>query len=156
MSPFEAEQNDRRIARIAQMGIVEEVKYSNPPNARVRVGELLTGWLRLGTRRAGDAHESWAYSVGEEVLVIATSGNLAQGVIVCALANGANVAAAAAGKFKTTYPGGVIIEVSGGAVNITAPGNVNVTGDVIANGISLINHVHPGDGSGPGDTGKPS
>lgn len=156
MNAFDTQENDRRLANIAQMGVVEEVKYTNPPKARVRVGKLLTGWVRMGTRRAGDAHESWAYSVGEEVLVVSTSGNMAQGVIVCALANGTNAAQAAAGTFKTTYPNGVIIEITGGAVNIVAPGNVNVTGDVIANGISLINHVHPGDGAGPGDTGKPS
>ena len=155
MSPFEAEQNERRLANLAQMGVVEEVKYSNPPKARVRTGELLTGWLRMGTRRAGDAHESWGYSAGEEVLVISTSGNMAQGVIVCALANGANAAQAAAGKFKTTYPGGEIIEIAGGEVTITAPGNVIVNGDVIANGISLINHVHGGILPGPADTGKP-
>lgn len=29
-----------------------------------------------------------------------------------------------------------------GPINIIADGNVNVTGDVIANGISLINHTH--------------
>jgi phage baseplate assembly protein V len=32
------------------------------------------------------------------------------------------------------------------AINIIAPGNVNVTGDVIADGISLKHHVHPGTG----------
>ncbi len=155
MSDFDTAENDRRLANIAQMGVIEEVDYSNPPKARVRIGELLTGWLRMGTRRAGDAHESWGYSAGEEVLVVSTSGNLAQGVIVCALANGANTAQAAEGSFKTVYPGGVTIEVAGGSVNITAPGNVNVTGDVIANGISLINHVHGGITPGPADTGKP-
>jgi phage baseplate assembly protein V len=155
MSDFDTQENDRRLANLAQMGVVEEVQFDNPPKARVRVGELLTGWLRMGTRRAGDAHESWAYSVGEEVLVISTSGNMAQGVIVCALANGANAAQAAAGTFKTTYPGGEIIEIAGGVVTITAPGNVIVNGDVIANGISLINHVHGGITPGPTDTGKP-
>lgn len=153
MSYFDTQENDRRLANLAQMGVVEQVKYSNPPKARVRVGELLTGWLRMGTRRAGDAHESWAYSVGEEVLVISTSGNMAQGVIVCALANGANAAQAAEATFKTIYPSGVIIEITGGAVNITAPGNVTVTGDVIADGISLKNHTHPGDSGGT--TGRP-
>lgn len=80
--------------------------------------------------------------------MVSTSGNMAQGVIVCALANGGNVAQAAAGKFKTTYPGGVIIEIAGGAINITAPGNVNVNGDVIAGAISLKNHTHTGDSGG--------
>ncbi len=32
--------------------------------------------------------------------------------------------------------------VSPGPVNIVAPGNINVTGDVIADGISLVNHHH--------------
>lgn len=128
MSDFDTTENDRRLANIAQMGVVEEVKYSNPPKARVRVGELLTGWLRMGVRRAGDAHESWAYSVGEEVLVVSTSGNMAQGVIVCALANGANAAQAADGVFKTVYPNGVEITISGGNVEITASGNITLKG----------------------------
>jgi len=155
MSNFETQENDRRIASLAQIGIVQEVQYTNPPKAKVRFGTHVSGWLRMGTRRAGDAHESWAYSVGEEVLVISTSGNMARGVIVCALANGTNAAQAADATFKTTYPSGVVIEVAGGALNITAPGNVNVSGDVIANGVSLIKHVHGGIATGPADTGKP-
>jgi len=41
------------------------------------------------------------------------------------------------------------------AMNITAPSNVNVSGDVIADGISLITHVHSGITSGPSNTGEP-
>jgi phage baseplate assembly protein V len=41
-----------------------------------------------------------------------------------------------------------------GTVNIVAAGNVNVTGDVIADGISLKTHVHPENDSG-GPTGPP-
>ncbi len=155
MRDFDSTEHDRRIANIAQMGVVEEVNYKNPPKARVRVGELLTGWLRMGTGRAGDAHESWGYSVGEEVLVISTSGNMAQGVIVCALANGTNTASAEARTYRTIYPDDVTVEIKGGAVNITAPGNINVNGDVIANGISLINHVHGGVVPGLALTKKP-
>jgi phage baseplate assembly protein V len=161
MSGFQTEENDRRLANIAQMGIVKEVDYNNPPRARVQVGELLTGWLRMGTRRAGDAHESWAYSVGEEVLVISTSGNLAQGVIVCALANGNNASDTSEGTFKTIYPGGAVVEVSGGAITVTSPGKVFVNadvvvdGDVIASGISLVEHVHGGVLAGPANTGAP-
>ena len=179
MSDFHTTENDRRLANIAQMGVVEEVEYSNPPKARVRLGELLTGWLRMGVRRAGDAHESWAYSVGEEVLVVSTSGNMAQGVIVCALANGTNVAQAAAGTLRTTYPDGAVVEIKGGVMSITAPndvkidgnvsikgdlsvngnvevsGQVNAGGDVIAGGISLINHIHIGVTPGTSVTGIP-
>ncbi|NPV30554.1 MAG: phage baseplate assembly protein V [Firmicutes bacterium] len=41
-----------------------------------------------------------------------------------------------------------------GPINIVAAGNVNVTGDVIADGISLKSHVHPKNDSG-GPTGPP-
>ncbi|MBA1443516.1 MAG: phage baseplate assembly protein [Gammaproteobacteria bacterium] len=46
-------------------------------------------------------------------------------------------------------------------IEITAPqgleiiGDVNVTGDVIANGISLVNHTHGGVEPGGGNTGAP-
>ena len=41
------------------------------------------------------------------------------------------------------------------AMNITAPSNVNVNGDVIADGISLVTHIHGGVTSGPSTTGVP-
>ncbi len=148
-------EGERRLANIAQMGVVEQVDYSNPPRARVRIGELLTGWVRMGTRRAGDAHESWAYSVGEEVLVVSTSGEFRNGVIVCALANGQNAAQAGDGVYRSVFPGGVEITIAEGAINIVAPGNIKVNGDVIADGISLKEHVHGGIFPGPADTGRP-
>ncbi len=43
-----------------------------------------------------------------------------------------------------------------GEIRITATGNVIVNGDVIADGISLVNHVHSGVRAGPDKTGKPA
>ncbi|CVK18456.1 phage baseplate assembly protein V [Sporomusa sphaeroides] len=43
-----------------------------------------------------------------------------------------------------------------GPVNIVAAGNVNVTGDVIADGVSLKTHVHGGVEPGGGTTGQPA
>lgn len=43
-----------------------------------------------------------------------------------------------------------------GTVNIVAAGNINVTGDVIADGISLKTHVHGGVEPGGGKTGQPA
>lgn len=155
MKDFDTGQNDRRIANIAQIGVVEQVNYNNPPKARVRIGELLTGWVRMGTPRAGDAHQSWGYSIGEEVLVISTSGNFRNGVITCAIANGQNPAQAGEGLYRAVFPGGVEITIQDGAINITAPGNITVNGDVIADDISLKTHVHGGITKGPDDTGDP-
>ena len=160
MSSFAQNEIERRLANIAQMGVVEEVDYSNPPTARVRIGDFLTGPLRMASRRVGDAVESWAYSVGEEVLVIATSGDLSQGVIVCALPNGANPAHAVAQNYKISFPGGLILEVKDGAFNFTGDinivGQVSVNGDVIADGISLKNHTHGGVAAGLANTEAPS
>jgi len=41
------------------------------------------------------------------------------------------------------------------AMNITAPSNVNVTGDVIADGVSLKTHIHSGVTPGQSNTGQP-
>ncbi len=155
MSGFDTREHDRRIANVIQFGVIEAVDYSNPPKARVRVGELLTGWVRMGAARAGDAQVSWGYSVGEEVVIASPSGDLRQGVIVSAIANGTNAAQASDGAFTVTLPGGVEITISGGAVNISAPGNIIITGDVIADGISLKSHVHGGIFPGGGNTGGP-
>lgn len=50
--------------------------------------------------------------------------------------------------------GSCILEMNrdSGNINITAPGNVTVNGDVIADGISLENHTHSGV---HGETSKP-
>jgi hypothetical protein len=58
------------------------------------------------------------------------------------------------GGFLNQAPSVFIELTQGGAVNITAPGGVNingsvtVSGDVVASGKSLVKHVHTGDSGG--------
>lgn len=58
------------------------------------------------------------------------------------------------GGFLNKAPSVYVELTQGGAVNITAPGGVNingnvtVSGDVVASGISLDNHIHTGDSGG--------
>lgn len=58
------------------------------------------------------------------------------------------------GGFLNQAPSVSIELTQGGAVNIAAPGGVNingsvaVSGDVVASGKSLVNHVHTGDSGG--------
>ena len=47
------------------------------------------------------------------------------------------------------------INCGSGTVNVIAAGNVNVTGDVIADGISLKTHIHSGVEPGGGTSGPP-
>ncbi len=51
------------------------------------------------------------------------------------------------------HGGTVMVEVTNTRVNIL--GDVYVTGDVIANGISLVSHIHSNVTNGPSDTGAP-
>ncbi|WP_224825768.1 phage baseplate assembly protein V [Cognatishimia sp. MH4019] len=138
MSDFETTENDRRLANIAQIGVIEEARYTSPPKARVRVGELLTGWLRMGQLRAGGDKDWIVYEPGEEVLVVSTSGNLTQGVIVCAINNGANQANAGSSDVRRTdFGNGSFIEHdrTSGKLSINATGDI----DIIAGGKVKVN-----------------
>ena len=53
---------------------------------------------------------------------------------------------------ETTISGHVTIQ---GGLSVTGGGGAVVTGDVIADGISLVNHVHSGVQAGGSNTGKP-
>lgn len=186
MMTLETQEMDRRIANTIAMGVIEEVDYANPPRARVRIGQVLTGWLRMGMARAGRNTDWSVFEIGEEVLVAAPSGDLRNAVVVCALNNGVHPARAgsadirridfgdgtsvvherSSGQLSLKTSGDITI-VSGGAVNITAPGNVTVNGDmkvngtitasndVSAKGISLTTHIHSGVSSGTAKTGGP-
>jgi len=130
------------------MGIIEEVNLGDM-TARVRDGELLTGWLRMGVMRAFGDHMSWPYEEGEEVAYATLSGDYQTGAILCALSNGQNPAHASKGVFKANAAGGY--DLIG---DVRIDGQVTATGDVVAGTISLQNHTHPE--SIGSSTGKPS
>ena len=144
---LEQNENDRRMSGVIGMGKIIDVRLSDY-TARVKDGELTTGWLRMGMLRAFGAQQTWPYEKGEEVGYATISGDLQDGFIFCALANGQSPANAANGVFRARSDGG--FELTG---NITVTGGITTTKDVVAGGISLQNHKHPGDSGGT--TGKP-
>jgi phage baseplate assembly protein V len=78
-SPQEA---TRRLENLARLGTVVAVRHSAPARCRVKLGDNTTDWLPwLAARAAGSqgAHW-WPPVVGEQCLVIAPGGDLAQGV----------------------------------------------------------------------------
>lgn len=169
---FTQENHDRLLANIVQLGVVEQADPSNAV-ARVRIGGVLTGWLPMLTQRSGPDRCWWPFEAGEQVCVLAPSGNLTNGVILGAVWSGAYPANGdAAGLWRQSFADGAVIEydrnthhlrlqLGGGTAEIVATGGitingtVTVAGDVIADGISLKAHTHGGVMPGAGSTGGP-
>jgi phage baseplate assembly protein V len=49
---------------------------------KVKAGEICTTWLNVTTLRAGEDRHWWLPEVGEQVVVLAPSGDLNQGVVI--------------------------------------------------------------------------
>ncbi|MTH78751.1 phage baseplate assembly protein V [Paracoccus aestuariivivens] len=148
---------ERRLANVVRFATITEV---DPGNARARVTfgrETASAWLHFSTARAGGARV-WSPPVtGEQVVVLSPMGDTGQGIIMGSLPSNAFPAPSGdGGTYRIDMPGGVSISVAGGSISITAPGNVVVNGDVIADGISLTTHVHGGVQSGGSNTSEPS
>lgn len=173
------ERLDGRVSNVIRIGKIVEARYGNPPAARVDFGNgAPSDWLRMGASRAGE-NRTWSpFEVGEEVVVASQSGSLSDGIVVCAIYNFVNGAAgSSADEWRMDFGNGTVIshdrgsghvelrtagDVSvdaGGRAEISAAGGVHVTGDVyvtgdvIADGISLVSHVHSGVTAGPSTTG---
>lgn len=141
---FAAAENDRRIANGLMLGKVTAI---NPASARARVafGDLGSPELPVGQLRAGALSFWWMPSVGEQVLVGCPSGDVAQGIILCSVF---------AGNAPSRDPKVPLIDLAGGKMAIN--GDLEVTGDVIAQGVSLTKHTHGGVDRGDASTKEPN
>ena len=146
----------RRLANVVRPGVVAEADYALA-RARVKYGEAsaagggnteaVTDWLPWLAGRAGGDIEWWAPEVGEQVLVLAPSGELATGIVLAGLYSDARPApASSSDRHVTRYIDGAEIEYDraahrlravlpeGGTAEITAPDGVTITGDVAITG----------------------
>ena len=139
----------RRLANVVRPGVVAEADF---PRARVRVkhgeeAEALTDWLPWLTARAGGGGSWWAPEVGEQVVLLSPSGELAQAVVLPALYSDAHPAPSAdPDKHLVRYSDGAVVEYdraahklraelpAGGSAEINAPEGVTITGDVMIEG----------------------
>ncbi len=138
-----AAEADRRIANLVGIGVVTSVN-AGAARARVQLGDIQTPDLPVAQLRAGALSFWWMPGVGEQVLVVAPSGDLARGVIV---------ASVFAGNAPSSDAGTPMIDLGGGVMKIN--GSLELTGDVTANGISLQHHTHSGVTPGADNTGEP-
>ena len=135
---------DRRIANIISVGRVTAVDPANSA-ARVQIGDLLTPFIQVGQLGAGAIQFWWMPSVGEQVVVAAPSGDMAQAMIICSIY---------AGNAPSSDAGTPMINLNGGEIHVN--GDMIVSGDVIASGVSLVHHTHSGIKPGPANTGEPN
>ena len=86
MIEFETTELNRRLANLIMLGkVVEADCTQTTPKLKIKVGELQTAWLPMLTQRAGPDLSWWPLEVGEQVVVLSPSGELAQGIVLGAL-----------------------------------------------------------------------
>ena len=121
---------ERRQSNMLRIGTVAEVD-ATAATVRVSIGALLTAPLPWLTQRAGANARSFAApSVGEQVLVLSPSGELAQGVALPALFQDAFPAPAGAENLtRTIYPDGTVVTYDSDAHKFTADikGDADIT-----------------------------
>lgn len=183
---FELTELHRRLANLVSLGRIAQADYAGAiPLCKVQIGELTTGWLPMLSLRAGPDSSWWPLEVGEQVVVFAPSGDLAQGVVQGAIHQGQFPANGdrpdvhrlsyddgavieynrKTHTLKAVLPGGATTELisDGGVVivgDVTVNGNINATGDVSDSVRSMgedraIYNAHTHHGDSGGSTGSP-
>lgn len=141
---MQAAETDRRLANVVMIGTVTSID-AGAATAVVQLGELSSPPLPVGQMRAGALQFWWMPTEGEQVVVVCPSGDVAQGVIVAAIY---------AGNAPSTDAAEPQINLAGGTLKVN--GTIELTGDVIASGVSLVKHTHGGVLPGGASTGGPN
>jgi phage baseplate assembly protein V len=141
----------RLLENLIRLGTIHAVQMS-PPRVQVKTGSLITTWLPWLASRAGETREWNPPTVGEQVILLSPSGQLANGVVLTGLfsdlipANGA-----LANLHRVTYPDGAVIEYdsaahalnallpAGGTAALVALGGIRIEGDITHTGNLHIN-----------------
>lgn len=129
---------DRRVGGIVQVGTVVSINNAKA-TARVRIGDLETMDVPVMQLRSGAIKIHWMPSVGEQVTLAAPSGDLARAFVMGSLPIEGNAVGPSADAPTMDLGGGTLRLIG----NLFIDGTVTVTGDVIAAGISLTQHIHP-------------
>ena len=140
---FAGAQSERRIANVIRLGRVVSVD-AGAAAAIVDLGGFTSPPLPVGQLGAGAIQFWWMPSAGEQVLIACENGDIAAGIIVCSIYAGNAPSADAA-----------VPQIALGGGTLMVDGTLEVTGDVIAQGVSLLTHIHSGVDSGVQTSGEP-
>lgn len=149
-------------------GIVTSV---DPINHAVKVmiqpDNVESGWIPDGVIAAGGLKIACPSEVGTQVLLVAVEGDAEHPIVVARLFDTVVTAPVSPATSKPVQAGEVGIFLAGGVYlhltragvhiggDVTIEGSVSTTGDVMAAGISLRQHVHSNVQSGNGVSGPP-
>ena len=181
----------RLLENLIRFGVIAAVQME-PPRVQVTTGTLTTAWLPWLAWRAGADREWDPPTIGEQVILLSPSGQLANGIAVTGVfsdhipANGNRE-----GLHRRTYADGTVIEydsvahhlnatlADGGTTNLISTGGINLVGDithkgdyiqtgnqtvtgridvsedVVAAKVSLVNHLTSGVKQGSDQSGVP-
>lgn len=144
----EATDHARRLSNVARYGTVAEADYTGAtagfPAIRVQLqdGEITSDWVPWFTPRAGKDRVWDPPEVGEVVMLLAPSGDLANGVAIPGLFSNGNANGDRAGLQRRTFDDGTVVEYDRqshklfwdvkGDVRIKASGKIEIeaTGDL--------------------------
>ncbi|MGS4945204.1 phage baseplate assembly protein V [Meridianimarinicoccus sp. RP-17] len=127
---FAVAEADRRIAGLVNIGVVTAVNGDG--TARVQIGELGTAAIPVAALRAGGMQVWWMPTVGEQVVVLAPSGDLARGVVIASIFAG-NAPSDDPSVPTIDLRGGDMV-IKGGTIRIEADldivGKLEITGNI--------------------------
>ena len=159
----------RLLCNLLRVGLVEQVDHGNAL-VRVRVGALVTDWVRWFEHRAGTVRNWSAPSEGEQVMLLSPGGDLNAAVALRGIYSETAPAPAASGSVHVTqYADGAVIsydDASGqllasgvtsasvqasGSVTLDAP-HTTVTGQLLVQGLLTYQAGMAGTGGAGGTT----
>lgn len=121
----ESTDQSRRLNNVARYGTIAEADYTGEtagfPAIRVQLqdGEILSDWVPWFSPRAGKDRVWDPPEVGEVVMLLAPSGELANGVAIPGLFSDGNANGDRAGLQRRTYDDGTVIEYDREAHKLT-------------------------------------
>lgn len=159
------------LRNLARVGIVSSV---NPADMTARVtfpdrDNLVSADLHIITTGSQDTKVYWLPYVGEQVVCLfsANDNNLTEGYILGTMYNSKDTPPATGqGVRAVKFADGSTVINDNGNITVNATGSVTInaptvtinggSGDVVVDGVSLVNHTHGGIIPGGGSTAPPN